>query len=125
MKHHSIEHRFVEHIPDAVEEGVLYVSISYATAVHKCFCGCGHEVVTPISPTDWELRFDGRSISLYPSIGSWALNCQSHYWIRRNKVIWARRWSRREIEVARTQDRRAKREYFGEAQSEEDDPRTM
>jgi hypothetical protein len=112
MKRKSSEHRFVEHIPDALEEGVLYVSISYATAVHKCFCGCGHEVVTPISPTDWELRFDGRSVSLYPSIGSWALDCKSHYWIRRNRVIWARPWSQEEIEAARARDRAAKRGYF-------------
>lgn len=113
MKRTSIKHEFVQFIPDALEEGTVYVSIPYATAVHRCFCGCGSEVVTPLSPTDWELRFDGKSISLYPSIGSWALPCQSHYWIRNDRVIWARRWSLEEIERGRRQERREKEEYFG------------
>jgi hypothetical protein len=45
-------HEFVEFIPDTIEEGKIYVSIAYATTVHKCACGCGKEVVTPFSPTD-------------------------------------------------------------------------
>jgi hypothetical protein len=44
----KIKHKFVEFIPKEREEGVLYVSIPYATAVHNCFCGCGLKVVTPI-----------------------------------------------------------------------------
>lgn len=112
MKRRSIMHQFVEFIPDQLEDGVVYVSISYTTAVHKCCCGCGREVVTPLSPTDWELRFDGKTISLDPSIGSWALPCQSHYWIRRGKVVWARRWSQKDIEKGRARDRQAKRMYF-------------
>lgn len=119
MKRTAIKHEFVEFIPDALEEGTLYVSIPYATAVHKCCCGCGREVVTPLSHTDWELRFYGKTISLYPSIGSWALPCQSHYWIRRNRVVWARRWSREEIEEGRTKDRRAREFYFNRADSAE------
>ena len=53
----KIAHRFVEFIPDQIEEGILYISIEYCTAIHKCICGCGNEVVTPLSPTDWELEF--------------------------------------------------------------------
>ena len=45
-------HEFVEGIPERLEEGVLYVSILYATAMHLCACGCGREVVTPLTPTD-------------------------------------------------------------------------
>jgi hypothetical protein len=37
----NIRHEFVEFIPKERQEGVLYVSIPYATAVHNCFCGCG------------------------------------------------------------------------------------
>lgn len=85
----TIQHKFVEFIPEKKEEGILYISIEYCTAIHKCVCGCGEEVVTPISPTDWELTFYGDSISLYPSIGNWSFNCKSHYWIRRNKIIYA------------------------------------
>lgn len=83
-----LEHRFVEFLPDKLESGVLYVSMQYATASHKCGCGCGRDVVTPISPTDWQLMFDGRTISLNPSIGNWSYPCRSHYWIKGNRVVW-------------------------------------
>jgi Family of unknown function (DUF6527) len=33
--------------------------------------------------------FDGRSISLDPSIGNWGFQCRSHYWIKNNRVVWA------------------------------------
>src|SRR2546426_8011716 len=112
MRRTVVKHEFVELIPEILEEGTLYVSIPYATAVHKCCCGCGREVVTPLSPTDWELRFDGKTVSLDPSIGSWALPCQSHYWIRRDRVIWARRWSKEEIAEVRTDQRRETDEYY-------------
>ena len=49
---------FVQAIPEKLEDGTLYVSMDYATVVHKCCCGCGREVVTPLSPTDWKLTFD-------------------------------------------------------------------
>jgi hypothetical protein len=80
--------------------------------VHKCCCGCGREVVTPLSPTDWKLIFDGKSISLDPSIGNWSFDCKSHYWIRGGKVRWARRWSQEEIDAGRASDRFAKENYF-------------
>src|SRR5574344_731903 len=84
-----ITHKFVEFIPayEEIEKDTLYISIPYCTAVHKCFCGCGNEVVTPISPKDWKLTFDGKTISLYPSIGNFAFPCQSHYWIEKDTVI--------------------------------------
>lgn len=107
-----IRHQFVEFIPASLEEGVIYVSIPFATAVHRCCCGCGQEVVTPLSPTDWSLVFDGLSISLKPSIGSWGLPCQSHYWIVRNRIRWAKRWSSAEIKRGREKDRRRKAGYF-------------
>jgi hypothetical protein len=87
-------HKFVKSVPDTLEDGVVYVSVEYASAIHKCCCGCDHEVVTPFSPTDWQLTFDGRSISLYPSIGNWSFKCQSHYWIRNNRVEWCPKWDK-------------------------------
>ena len=95
-----IIHKFVELAPEELEPGVLYISIPYTTAVHKCFCGCGFEVVTPLSPSDWRLIFDGKTVSLEPSIGNWGFECQSHYWITRNQVRWAEKWSVRRIEAA-------------------------
>lgn len=100
----TISHEFVELIPDQLENGIIYVSLKYCTAIHKCCCGCGNEVVTPLSPTDWTLIFDGKSISLYPSVGNWSFDCKSHYWITNNRVEWDRKWSKREINAGRRQD---------------------
>jgi Family of unknown function (DUF6527) len=72
---------FVEHIPEQLEDGVIYVSMTFATAMHKCARGCGREVVTPLSPTDWAMTYNGKSIWVDPSIGNWSFECQSHYWI--------------------------------------------
>jgi hypothetical protein len=102
----AIRPEFVNFIPDVVEEGVLYISTKFATAIHKCPCGCGEIVVTPIRPADWTLEWNGDTVSLYPSIGNWSLSCQSHYWIRENRVVWARKWSASEIETSRQRDRR-------------------
>lgn len=91
----KMRHRFVEFIPDELEDGILYISITYATVLHKCCCGCGNEVVTPLSPSDWQLTFDGETISLFPSIGNWSFPCRSHYWIRKDKVVWVDDWYNR------------------------------
>jgi hypothetical protein len=100
-KHVALDHEFVEYIPDQIEEGTLYISTRFATAVHKCVCGCGNEVVTPLAPTDWELTFNGRTVSLDPSIGNWNFACQSHYWIKRNQIRWAPKWSKQRIAAER------------------------
>ena len=102
----TLMHEFVEFIPDAIEEGKIYVSIEYATAVHKCACGCGKEVVTPLSPTDWKLIFDGKTVSLDPSIGNWSFECQSHYWVTNGMVRWAPKWTPEQIASGRTRSRR-------------------
>ena len=107
-----IRHEFVDYIPTDIQTGTVYISLEYSTAVHKCCCGCGAEVVTPLSPTDWKLSFDGETVSLTPSIGNWSLECQSHYWIEDGIVRWAERWSQKEIQEGRARDREAKRRYF-------------
>ena len=91
----SLNPEFVNRIPDILSSDVLYVSVFLATAVHQCCCGCGNEVVTPLSPTGWSLTFDGKSVSLSPSVGNWGFQCRSHYWIRCNRVIWATPWTRK------------------------------
>jgi hypothetical protein len=89
----TFKHRFVEFIPESIEDGIIYVSIKYRSVVHNCPCGCGSKVVTPITTEGWQLIFDGKTISLHPSIGNWNFNCKSHYWITKNKIRWARKWS--------------------------------
>jgi hypothetical protein len=107
-----LRHAFVEFIPEHLNQGTIYVSIRFATASHLCCCGCGNKVVTPLRPTDWKLIFDGKTISLEPSIGNWSFTCQSHYWICNNNVRWAAHWSKDKIDVGRAHDRWAKEKYF-------------
>ena len=114
----TVEFEFVESVPEPPEEGIVYISTRFATAIHKCCCGCGTEIVTPLSPAGWTLIFNGETISLYPSIGSWALPCRSHYWIRGNQVIWARRFSDREIAAARRGDQEAYESLYGDRAGE-------
>ena len=103
---------FVEPIPGVVQPGVLYISMSMASAIHLCACGCGLEVITPLSPTDWKLYFDGENVSLEPSIGNWAFPCRSHYWIRGGKVRWSGSMSAPEIEGGRIRDQQRKSDYY-------------
>jgi hypothetical protein len=108
-----LRHEFVEFIPDELKAGTIYVSIRFATVTHLCCCGCENKVVTPLRPTYWKLIFDGKTVSLNPSIGNWSFACKSHYWIVRNKVKWAGQWSEEEIRAGRAYDALAKDEYFG------------
>ena len=108
----KINHKFVKYIPDHLVKGVIYISIEFSTAVHKCCCGCDEEVITPFSPTDWEINYNGKTVSLYPSIGNWSFKCQSHYWIRHSEIIWSRKWSLKEVEKNRRQDMLKKRVYY-------------
>ena len=99
-------------MPDEIQEGVIYISIKYCTAIHKCVCGCKNDVVTPLSPTDWELTYDGESVSLYPSIGNWNFPCRSHYWITNNIVKYAKMWSDKDIALGRAMDEMKKKTYY-------------
>jgi hypothetical protein len=112
MRHQTLAHRFVRNAPRELEPGVLYISVEYATAVHSCCCGCGERVITPFTPTDWQMTFDGDAVSLHPSVGNWNQGCRSHYVIERNQVIEAGPWSRAQIEAERRRDKMAKSAYF-------------
>lgn len=100
----TLRHEFVEFIPERLEEKTLYISISYATAAHNCCCGCGLQVVTPLTPSDWRLIFDGETVSLEPSIGNWSFPCRSHYWITGNRARWAKRRTGDQVRRGRDQD---------------------
>ena len=113
----KLEHEFVEFIPKELEHGKLYISIRFKTALHLCACGCGIKTVTPLSPTDWKLIFNGKSVSLNPSIGNWQFPCGSHYWITKSKVIWSHNWTMEEVYQNRKEDK-ARKKLFFENQSE-------
>lgn len=104
MKQSSIIPKFVEYIPTQLEDRVLYISEKYETAIHKCCCGCGQEVVTPLSPVQWQLRRAGDKVTLSPSIGNWNFRCRSHYWIKQNCVEWAGSMTDRQISLVQERD---------------------
>ena len=111
-----MKHKFVEFIPKQKEDGILYISLEYSTVVHKCACGCGLDVITPISPHDWKIIYNGETITLHPSIGNWSYKCRSHYWIKNNNVVWANDFSDEQIKAIREADRHLKNKYFSEKQ---------
>lgn len=120
-----VQPKFVTVIPDKLEPGVLYISKPYNTAIHLCCCGCGSEIVTPLVPTEWKLQEDNAgTVTLSPSIGNWTLPCQSHYFIRRNRIVWAKQMSDAQIVRGRQWDKRAKERYFGKSLPTEEMPIT-
>lgn len=112
MKHLTLRHQFVDYVPPELADGVLYISIPYRTAVHRCPCGCGNKVVTPIRPADWQFTYDGETISLTPSIGNWGFPCRSHYWIRSSQIRWASQWSDSRITAGRERDDHDRAVYY-------------
>lgn len=112
----AYRHAFVASFPADPEPGVLYVSIDFATTMHLCMCGCRQEVVAPLDPTDWTAHFDGRHVSLTPSIGNWSLPCQSHYVLARGQVRWAARWTKAQIDAGRARDTATKERRYGRAE---------
>ena len=89
MRQTHLKPSFVEFIPNHLEDGVLYISERFRTCSHNCCCGCGEEVVLPLSPAEWQLSRDGDAVSIWPSVGNWDYACKSHYVIRWNQVRWA------------------------------------
>jgi hypothetical protein len=115
VKIQSIRPEFVVSFPSAMEDGVLYISEEFETAGHKCCCGCGEKVVTPLNAAKWRLTkcADG-TVSLSPSIGNWKFTCQSHYWIWENRVIAAGMMSKQKIEAVKIRDKLDNQRYINE-----------
>ena len=107
-----LEHRFVKHIPERLEPGVLYVSMEYATAAHSCCCGCGEEVVTPFTPTDWKMTFDGETISLVAVDRQLDLALPLTLRDRPRAGPRGRPWSDAQIAAERRRDKAAKERYY-------------
>ena len=112
MRQEKLRPVFVEFVPRELEDGILYISHKYATAIHKCASGCGEQVVTPLNPAAWKLTIDGDAVTLYPSIGNWNYECRSHYWVRRNRIVWAPALSNAEIERVQRRDRADSEKYI-------------
>ncbi|MBY3026677.1 DUF6527 family protein [Rhizobium leguminosarum] len=115
MRYANLKHQFVEYFPEELSPGILYIAMEYGTASHRCCCGCGEEVVTPFTPTDWNMTYDGETVSLHPSIGNWNSACRSHYVVKRGKVIEAGPWSDDDVKAERERDRAAKAQFYGKS----------
>ena len=99
---HQITPIFVEEIPEKIQEGNLYLCMQYNALIHKCACGCGEIISTPLDRKQgWIMQYDGEEVTLSPSIGNGAYKCGSHYFIRGNKVIWLQKMSRIEAELVK------------------------
>lgn len=112
IRHTQLEHRFVEHLPESLQPGILYISIEFGSVAHSCCCGCGEEIVTPLTPTDWRIVYDGESITLAPSVGNWNLPCRSHYIIKQGRAIEALPWTDEQVVSEQQRDRMAKARYY-------------
>jgi hypothetical protein len=117
MKILELRPRGLDEFPRVLEEGVLYISEECELAAHKCCCGCGEDVFTPLRPSRWRLIRNGGRVSLYPSIGNWKFACRSHYWIRDNRVIPSYAIDDEQIAQVIAQDELAREKYFAQSQS--------
>ena len=87
LKKKKLKHLFVDSIPATLQEGVIYVCLKHNIVSHLCACGCGQRIDTPLDPSEWKLTYDGKTISLYPSIGNWDIPCRTHYFISGDMII--------------------------------------
>lgn len=113
----------VQYIPKDPQPGTLYVAKEYGAAVHRCACGCGAKVSTPLGPTGWTLTISRNSASLTPSVGNWQLPCQSHYWITEGKVVWSTAWTPAQIEAGRRHEEERRHSYYAERRPRRRDSR--
>lgn len=116
MKILELTPRDLEEFPRVLEEGILYISEECELAAHKCCCGCGEDVITPLNPARWRLERHGERVSLHPSIGNWKFACRSHYWIRNNRVIPSFDMEDEQIAEVIELDRMDREEYFAQLQ---------
>ena len=65
-----------------------------------------------MAPAEWKLTYDGRTISLAPSIGNWSFRCRSHYWIDEGSVRWAAGFSEDEVALVRQEARDRRAGYY-------------
>lgn len=116
MKILELTPRDLDEFPRVLEEGILYISKECELAAHKCCCGCGEDVFTPLNPARWRLDRRGGRVSLHPSIGNWKFACRSHYWIRNNRVIPSYGMDDEEIAEVIELDRVDRESFFAQLQ---------
>lgn len=101
--------RCVEDLCDAQtpkEDEIIFVGSSKARkwAVIRCPCGCGHVLNVNLMRTHrphWTLQLHGEgTITMLPSLWVKDAKCRSHFFLHRNRIVWAQgegydeRWAR-------------------------------
>jgi hypothetical protein len=81
LKQVQVTVEYVTLMPDyeTSKENVIYVSILYSCAIHKCLCGCGAKTVTPLTKGEWTLTENDKGVTMTPSIYNRGMDCKSHY----------------------------------------------
>ena len=101
-------------IPQELEPGILYVSEEFEFTAHLCACGCGSKIRVPLGPTEWKFTDTNSGPTLFPSVGNWQQECQSHYFITLGEIRWMPKWSSKEIEEGRRQEEARRQAYYHE-----------
>lgn len=112
MRCARFKHQVLDSIPERLQVGTLYVTTDRDVAGHLCACGCGREVITPLSPMDWSITIDQNGVTLDPSIGNWVFPCRSHYFIWDGEVVWAGNMSNKAIKQGRQRNKARKLGYY-------------
>ena len=112
MKIKTVRPEYVPHLPEVLSEGILYICEEFDLAAHKCCCGCGEEVITPLNEAQWRVIKNGSRVSLWPSVGNWKYACRSHYWITESRIVDAPPMTNSEIIALKQRDRRDKDVYI-------------
>lgn len=84
----QVTYAFVDSAPATLAPGTIYISAKYRAIVHLCLCGCTEKVLLNLEPDAWRFTFDGRTISICPSVGNVGIPCRSHYIVHRSRVKW-------------------------------------
>ena len=112
-----MDHKFVDIIPNEIEEDVLYISLEFNVTKHLCPCGCGTEIVASLSPARWQLYYDGETVSLTPSFGNWLQECKSHYYITKDEVVWAKSMPKYKRDAVIQKDKKEVRDHVNAKKS--------
>lgn len=65
------------------------------------------------------MTYDGKTVSLHPSVGNWSFPCRSHYWIDRNEIRWSHAFDDAEIRRVRKTNKIRRRRYYAEGVEQE------
>ncbi len=80
-------------VPDRVEKTIYVVGATPKWVIFDCPCNKNHRLKVPlmksVSP-HWRLTRHGKTVSLSPSLSVADGPCDSHFWLRQNRVEWAR-----------------------------------